>query len=496
VRKNNSIDYLFTPQKQSPVAILLILYKFLTQVLKSAFPVVLIIFFNPNKSFDGIELLLFILISVASTVLSIAAYYKFEYFIRNDEIIIQKGIIKKINLDVPFDRIQAINTNQTFLHRIFNVASLEIDTAGSKNNEIKIDAISLDRAEALKDYILKQKEQLSPLLSVDQIVVKEEDNVLMKLDFLALLIVGIGQNHMRSIAIITFFFIGLSQYADILIDEQQLSEAEQIINDSFQSIVLILIPTLIIASLVLTLSRTVLKYYDLRFIHTPQGYKLVSGLFTRNEKQAALPKIQLVGWHTNPLKRIFSMFELNLSQAFSTNMVRAQTMQIPGVYRDQLQLVCNSYFPIENRVDMIRHRVSPRLMIRTFSFYVIPLLLIASSKIIIPEIPIDWWVLIASLLFSITYTYVSWRKWNIQVGANGLLVQRGFLKITFLLLQWNKIQGLRIRQSIFQKNRSLADLHLFTAAGIVKLPYLKQEVAEELRDYILYYVETDNEPWM
>ena len=142
MKKNSDFD-LQTPQLQSPIAMILILYKFFVLVLKNAFPIILVLLLNKNSSRDNFEIYIVLGISFISSILSIAAYYKFKYYIKDDEVIINKGILKKINLNVPFDRIQSINTNQNLIHRIFNVASLEIDTAGSKNNEIKIDAITV-----------------------------------------------------------------------------------------------------------------------------------------------------------------------------------------------------------------------------------------------------------------------------------------------------------------------------------------------------------------
>ena len=96
----------------------------------------------------------------------------------------------------------------------------------------------------------------------------------------------------------------------------------------------------------------------------------------------------------------------------------------------------------------------------------------------------------------IIYTYYSWKKWEVKISAQGLLLRRGFIRTSYLLLKWEKIQGLRGRQSIFQKRKSLSDLHIFTAAGVVKIPYLKEELVEDLRDYLLYYVESSNISWM
>lgn len=496
--KNNSIELLKTPQKQSPVAILLILYKFFMLVIKNAFPVLLVLFFKPNSSESNFEVYIIIVISLVSAALSIAAYYKFNYLIQGDEIIINKGILKKINLNVPFDRIQAINTNQTLIHRIFNVASIEIDTAGSKNSEIKIDAINYDLAETLKKYILSEKEKITSETELTGQVEKKEiqENTLLQLDIPTLLKVGFSQNHIQSFFIITFFFLGLSQYADIFLNKEEFEDIEKNISVLFKSFFLAIIPLMLIATLLLSLFRTVLKYYNLIFKETSQGYRLVSGLFTRIEKQAALQKIQLVGWHTNPLKKLYGMFQLNLSQAFSSSMVRKQTMQIPGIYAEQIERVCNSYFPENNKEDYSTHPVSPRLMIRTFSFISIVLVALVGIKYfeIIPDF--EWLMIAFAFAIAGIYTYCSWKKWEVQISPKGLLLRRGFIRTSYLLLRWEKIQGLRSRQSIFQKRRALSDLHIFTAAGVVKIPYLKENLIEELRDYLLYYVESDDKPWM
>jgi len=466
--KKNSVAYLSTPRKQSPVAILLILYKFFMLVVKNAFPILLLIYFKPNRSGDNFETYIVMAVSLLSAALSIAAYYKFQYYIQGNEIIINKGILKKINLNVPFDRIQAINTNQSLIHRIFNVASIEIDTAGSKNSEIKIDAINFETAEALKTYILSEKEKITKEVGVENEAseIKFEEKTLLQLDIPALLKVGFSQNHLQSFLIIAFFFLGLTQYADILLDKKEFSDIEDNIASIFQSFVFIIIPIMIVATLLLSLFRTVLKYYNLIFQETSKGYRLISGLFTRNEKQASLQKIQLVGWHTNPLKKLFGMFQLNLSQAFSSSMVRRQTMQIPGIYPEQLERVCSSYFP-NNKEDYVIHPVSARLMIRTFSFISVFLgaMILVKVSNLIPEF-----------------------SWS--------MLRRGFIRTSYLLLKWEKIQGLRSRQSIFQKRRSLSDLHIFTAAGVVKIPYLKEEIIEDLRDYLLYYVESSKIDWM
>jgi putative membrane protein len=64
------------------------------------------------------------------------------------------------------------------------------------------------------------------------------------------------------------------------------------------------------------------------------------------------------------------------------------------------------------------------------------------------------------------------------------------------LLPVYKVQSVRIRQSFFQRRRSLASVELYTAGGSVRVPFLPLDLARALQDYVLYRVESRREDWM
>ena len=79
---------------------------------------------------------------VAITVISsIVRYWFFRYKIADGSILIREGVIKKTQLDIKFDRIQAINTQQNVIFRAFDLVTVKFDTAGSANVEGHLPAI-------------------------------------------------------------------------------------------------------------------------------------------------------------------------------------------------------------------------------------------------------------------------------------------------------------------------------------------------------------------
>ncbi|MCB0679433.1 MAG: PH domain-containing protein, partial [Saprospiraceae bacterium] len=157
MKKNEPAGPFREPTRQSPVAILLILLRLVRSLLRMAWPVLLVLVLNPKKqSFDALSWWI-IGIASLSALGSIIAYFRFFFYLRNDELILEKGVLRRSKLNVPLDRIQTIELRQGLLHQWFEVVSVEIDTAGSKNQEMTISALSKPQAEALRDLLLEKR---------------------------------------------------------------------------------------------------------------------------------------------------------------------------------------------------------------------------------------------------------------------------------------------------------------------------------------------------
>ena len=76
------------------------------------------------------------------------------YVVRDKDIVFRCGVIFRSVTAVPFNRIQHVETSSTPLDRKFDIAALQIFTAGGSGGDLKIDGLSADVAERLRVYIL------------------------------------------------------------------------------------------------------------------------------------------------------------------------------------------------------------------------------------------------------------------------------------------------------------------------------------------------------
>lgn len=511
---NNPHQHNFsTPKRQSPIAIFLIIQKLIEQIIRQFWPILLVVILNnfdfqarsSTSAEDPYLTKILFFVGGLSAIGSIIAYFKFYYYIKDDELIIEKGLLKKTKINIPFDRIQTINFEQNLIHQAFNVVSLEVDSAGSNQKEISIQAIKREQAEAIRSFIMAEKAKILTEESEEETpieYVEEKPDLLMQLHPTDLLKIGISQNHFRGLGIIFGFGFWIWQsvedfFPDYRPGENPLDYVEKDLGlGTVISLWTYLILALILFSILISLVMTVFQHFGLKFSRTKIGFKVVSGLFTKREASANINKIQLIRWEDSILKRIFGIFRLNLFQASSAAVNTSQAISVPGCYEEQINTVRNTYFPDEKYLNYTTHPIS-NLVINRRVLYLggIPALIILlnaylQQSIFIAAGSILW---IALIFFT---SRIYHKNWKFHLNEEGILTENGILGTHFTLLKWYKIQAVKTRQSYYQRRKNLADLYFYTAAGTVSIPYISLEKAQEITNYVLYKVEVDRRSWM
>ena len=519
------LSFLREPTRQDRAAIVVILVRLLVGLARSFWPVLLIAVLGrgggddeaathrPDR-FEGWFLWLGIVGGVYGAVVSIVSYFRFYYFVEGDEFVIRKGVFKKTRKNVSFDRIQTINFKQTPVHRLLNVVGVEIDTAGSRGSEFMIDAVKIDQANAIRDYLIRRKDEARAEAAAEAAETgavptdvlpsapSRPDELLLQLDPGDLIRVGVSQNHVRTAFIIIGFFFGIyfnvRDAIGIDLEERVFDElTKQGGPQTHWTDYLPFVGLLLVAAFFLTLIQTVIRYYGLKLWQTERGFKLVSGLFNRQEVSAVLRKIQVVEWMRNPIRRALGMYTVRMKQAASVVVGKRTSIQVPGCYTPQLERVRGAYFPHENRLDWTTFKPDRAIVWRrTRNFWLPPALALFALNFWAYHN--GWMSLVTLLLVPLGFVWntLLYRKWDYEVSTDGLRIQRGVIGERATLLRWRKVQSVSLRQSPFQRRRDLADVTFYTAAGSTRVVFVEGARARRIADWVLYRVEADTKAWM
>jgi putative membrane protein len=261
-----------TPQRQSSVGILVMFLNTLQKFGRAFLPIIFIWFFNSKQ-----VSILYILLAIFGVILLIGLvaylqYLNFTFYIdeKNDEFIVNDGIINKTKTTIQLNKIQQVNIHQNLVQRIINVYGLSVDTAGSDTKEGKIKAISHSLALALKSKLL-ENEIVNNATSAEEITseinedVKSETHPFLKINLVSLIKVGITSNYVKSIGLIlTFFFTILENLRQIgkedLIDQDKIEKT--ISNYPVVYGVMVFILAMFTIVFIINIARTVVKFYN------------------------------------------------------------------------------------------------------------------------------------------------------------------------------------------------------------------------------------------
>lgn len=112
----------------------------------------------------GVNVIIYILIILASLFWSKLAYNNYKYEMREDGFRKESGVVWKKYVTVPYERIQNVDIYRGIMARILGLSDLHIQTAGNsvvsgrfgKGSEGRLPGLSIQDAETLRDELVKR----------------------------------------------------------------------------------------------------------------------------------------------------------------------------------------------------------------------------------------------------------------------------------------------------------------------------------------------------
>ncbi len=438
---------------------------------------------------DSIRMYAGLIGAVGVLFLSVVAFlehWRFTFKIEASALVIERGIIERERMVIPFDRIQTVHTEELFWHRMFGLVGLRIDTAGSSGAEVEISALKKSEAQ-----------QLNAILSRGATSHIEAVQPLVQLDWQKLLRIGLTQNHLRN-AIISFGAV-------VAVIEPLMQWLEQGMDAlpwawvwALKLIWVLAIPLFflffLLVGLLVSLVGAILRYHKLTVRLADNQLEMSGGFLKKFEFKLPLHKIQMLESKSGILQRIAGFETVRIHQARSqvTSDGGAVNVLIPGLNDQETAVLASRLFLEDFTRDakVLRpHRLFwIRRSIWRSVFGLIPFLLFPHPLVLL--------LFIAWMLWSILASLRKYQGTSFVVKPTELLFRTGWRVQVKRRVEWRKLQRVSIRSNWFMQRKGLADVVLSTAAGPITLPYVRVESAKQLRDWGLFQIESSSAPWM
>jgi len=87
----------------------------------------------------------------------VASYLRFEYELSENAVVIESGVLARREREIPYGRIQNVDTERDVLKRLLGCAVVRVETAGGGSTEAVFDFVSTDEAERIQRVVRERR---------------------------------------------------------------------------------------------------------------------------------------------------------------------------------------------------------------------------------------------------------------------------------------------------------------------------------------------------
>ncbi|QTY28254.1 PH domain-containing protein [Flavobacterium sp. CS20] len=490
----------YKPQRQNFRGILVIFLMDLAKRIKeNIFAFLPLLSSNIRQNYWEFIVLGFTLLLVLQLLYSYKSYLNFKFHIQDGRFFLRHGVFKFTDVDIAFDRIQNININQNLIQQMLNVVGFEIETAGQGKAEISIKALSREDAVELKHILLENKtENINENIETPTKTATKPE-VLFHLNLKRLLKVGISSNYLKGLGLVFAFIATLFQYIEdifsnlfgVHFEETYLNQIPETLGYIAGFVIFI-----IAAAFIVTVATSVIKYFELKITKVDNEFEVDYGLFKRVNQVIKKSKTQVFEVEQNPIKDLFGIKNIFISQASSEELNKKKKIGIVGVSNDEINIMFQSLFDLPYAQEFVVRQSSMRLIIQLMIRYFILSLGVGIGLYFWQNFYISSIVfLILMVIFSII-SYKTVKKSHIGVNENLIKIHSGSIHTNMKYIATHKIQSLALKRNWYQQRNQHADLLIYTASGDEQISYLKHKEALEIINFLTYKVESSQHSWI
>lgn len=438
-----------------------------------------------ESTFILIFKVIFLLIVTVQILSIFINWWTFRYNISNSMVHIHEGVFVKKQRHIEIKRIQNVQQQTTFLHRIFKSTALTLETGTSKDDSsVTFPFIKTIDALIIEDQVLQSKNSKEDVeeTTVDKYITLSNKTIhftptkkeLIKAAFTSF-------RFLAFIPLLSSLYFGINDWINIE------SEAESIFN-YFLTHLWLLIPISLVAivlSIITALITTYLKYGRFEIAADEERIYIKKGVLSESSFSITKDKVQAIQFQQSILKRMFGLVEVKLVSA-------------GGVGEEKLE--SNSLFPYlsVNEATQLVEKLLPKFHIPQKENRLPPKALFV--RCIRP--PYIWfiislgififkreWLFLSLILFIIIYIarYMDYRNTRYEVEHDFIKIRTGALTLSSFVTRRVKIQEIEVTNSMLQRKMNVASIQFSNRAKPTEISVLKDIPKEFASTFANWY---------
>jgi putative membrane protein len=484
--------------KLSPIGLFV---GFITGLPRLFFPI-LAVLFGAGRSDKGIYFMPFIIAGVIglSLVFRWISWTRFHYFIGDEDIRIESGLISRNARSIPYDRIQDVSIEQKPLARMFRLAEVKFETGSGTGDEGTLSYVATEEAVRLRELVRAHKAgaaEPEPLLGPETV----ETPPIFAMDTARVLTLGF-----YSFSLVIFAVLGgAAQQFDFLLpfDIYDVGAWLGVAKDNGDVLNGISWSARILAGLSALLAlialgfatgiiRTFLRENGFRLDVTPKGFRRRRGLLTLTDTVMPVHRVQAATIQTGPIRKLRGWYALKfVSLAADSGTKQGEDSDhaaAPLATMEEIARILTAAKIDRAQPDLVFTRGQSAWW--HIQFVLTALVILTAMIVLILAVNAGWKaaLLLLLLAFAATAFYFQWRNNSYALDVDQIFVRNGWWQERLTIAPQVKIQSAEIQQGPLARRRGLASLQLGISGGTLEIIALPVAMARQIQAQIMAVV--------
>jgi putative membrane protein len=416
----------------------------------------------------------------------IAYYVLFEYQLTEDTFDVTSGVFNRKHREIPFRRIQNIDTSQSFIQRLLGLSVVKLETAGGGQTEAELNFVSREEASRLQSIIRKRKrsspaEEDATAESMDE-TADSDSTLLFKFQPTELVILSVAL--LRPGAALVLLGIPFAEDLAVTIlltlarpfgGPAELS-LTGLSSDEIFALAIVALPLIALVTWVVSAVYTAIAYFDFELERIDSNLVYERGLLSRYSGTIPLEKVQTLSITEPVLARPLGYAGLTVETAgYSPSQSQSNDSEtaIPLTRRERTLELARSIEPFDDQNLELTFTRSPKQARRRYAvryLSVVVVLVIIGYAISIVYNGFSYWYTPVVLLPLVPIAaHYKWKHRGYHVGENHIALRDGFWRRTTRIVSYYRLQTVLTQQTVFQRRLDIADLTADTASSATLL---------------------------
>ncbi len=419
---------------------------------------------------------LIVLVVAVGAVSGIVDWFRRTWSFDGTTITLDEGVISRTYRRVPVSRIQHVEVNEPFLHRLVGFAVVRVETAGAAGqSEVIVDALERREAGQLQQAIVAARARaLAGSVEPARVGSEEpsdpsavglpppppppstEEAVVLRLGTGRVMLAGVtGSNLLVVFAVMAALFDTIGRLPREVASSVEDQAGSVVASLGFLAGALALLALALVAAAM----SAVATHHGLSVVRSGDELRLRRGLFERRDAVVPLARVQAVTIRQNPAQRVLGMSSLQIRSAGSAS-EGDDRLSIPLATPSEVDLLLDATVgrpvAVSGLVDAPIAARSRRVVRRAVA--VMPILaVVAWFRPAFPDLAAS--VAVAVVVVAV-WGVDAYRNLGHRYDGDVLVTRWGSLARRTVVVSVPRVQSIRIGSSPFQRQRDLASLRV------------------------------------